>query len=178
MKNKSKVEALDIVSSFKITYFFSLYPFINLFWLILTFSFLYPYFDVSILKFALFSSLGLPFYLYTLAPNYDVIKQGVKFLKTRMLYFFVPKLIQKLKEKRKTLQEQVKITIDNHFENSQIKAIIKEKMSENEWVKRSFKILKKSNSFDEDKLENIMSTPADLRFDSAVLVTEFDEFSN
>ena len=124
-KNPNKLEALDVVSSVKVTQFVKYLPFIFiLFILIMEFLINYYLFTftnvkISFKKICIYSSFFFPFYAYLSTFMLDQLYFYLDTMKTRFIFFFYPRNVYKLKNNRTLLENEVRDFVDNYIKETE-----------------------------------------------------------
>ena len=125
-KNPNKIQALDVVSSVKITHFFKYLPLIFILWVIFMILFIKYYlsdfFDInmSFYQILVLSSVIFPIYCYCSTLMVDCLFFYLDTMKTRFLFFCYPKNVYRLKDTRSKLESNVNEFVNNYLKDSKL----------------------------------------------------------
>lgn len=125
-KNPNKIQALDVVSSVKITHFFKYLPLIFILWVIFMILFIKHYlsdfFDInmSFYQILVLSSAIFPIYCYCSTLMVDSLFFYLDTMKTRFLFFCYPKNVYRLKDTRSKLESEVNEFVNNYLKDSKL----------------------------------------------------------
>ena len=125
-KNPNKIQALDVVSSVKITHFFKYLPLIFILWVIFMILFIKHYlsnfFDInmSFYQILVLSSVIFPIYCYCSTLMVDCLFFYLDTMKTRFLFFCYPKNVYRLKDTRSKLESNVNEFVNNYLKDSKL----------------------------------------------------------
>ena len=124
-KNPNKLEALDVVSSVKVTQFVKYLPFIFVFFIMIIqflinyYLFTFTQIKIPFKKIFLWSTFIFPFYAYLSVLMLDELYYHLDAMKIRFIFFFYPKNVYKLRDTRTSLEVEVREFIDNHIKETE-----------------------------------------------------------
>ena len=124
-KNPNKIQALDVVSSVKITNFFKYLPLMFILWIIFMLFFINHYLahltghTMSIYSIIVLSSAIFPLYCYLSTLTVDRLFFYLDTMKTRFLFFCYPKNVYRLKDTRSKLEAEVDDFVNNYVKDNE-----------------------------------------------------------
>ena len=124
-KNPNKIQALDVVSSVKITNFFKYLPLMFILWIIFMIFFINHYLahltghTMSIYSIIVLSSAIFPLYCYLSTLTVDRLFFYLDTMKTRFLFFCYPKNVYRLKDTRSKLEAEVDDFVNNYVKENE-----------------------------------------------------------
>ena len=123
-KNPNKIQALDVVSSVKITHFAKFLPYIWIMWLAF-FCFAvnwylneYTGFKVSNVVMGIIGTVIFPVLCYVTTRTVDRLFFYLDTMKTRFLFFCYPKKVYRLKDNRTRLEGEVIKFVNNYLKDN------------------------------------------------------------
>lgn len=124
-KNPNKIQALDVVSSVKITNFLKYLPLMFILWIIFMLFFINHYLahltghTMSIYSIIVLSSAIFPLYCYLSTLTVDRLFFYLDTMKTRFLFFCYPKNVYRLKDTRSKLEAEVDDFVNNYVKDNE-----------------------------------------------------------
>ena len=124
-KNPNKVEGKDVISSVKVVTFVKFLPIVGIAWVNI-FNYFVNFYLYKItnqqyawINMIIVGIISFMFYGYLSINIIDYLKYHLKIMKTIFYYFIVPKGIENLRKKRKTLAEEVNEFFEKNIKNTQ-----------------------------------------------------------